>query len=198
MAEDGEEPVANAILTHIQNQLNAINGTVIRLDNLWFEQYDIDVPANEWAKGTPDYVISINNQGTLHFLHTEIKIKDQEFRKTVNGGTSRGGSIIPNYGCESFYLDIIPVYRNMLDFAQRTGLPKSKFIIDFFSRPYGTHHIITLEKIEAIILNGWNGIQIGTYGEGYGQNTYLIPKNATQNLNTLSAQSILALSICNA
>jgi len=194
MAENGEEPAANAVLTHIQSQLNINNGTAIRLDNLWFEQHDIDIPANEWAKGTPDYVLSLNDQGVQKHFHTEIKIKDQEFRKTRTGGTTRGGSLIPNYGCASFYLDVEPVYRNMIDFAQKSGLAKSRFIIDFYSRENDEHHIITLEETERIILRGWNGIEISTYGEGYGQIAYLIPKNATRKLNELSEADILGMS----
>jgi hypothetical protein len=195
MAENGEEPAANSVLAQIHNKLSTNDGASIRLDNLWFEQYDMNLPVNEWVKGTPDYVVSINHNDTTKYFHTEIKIKDEEFRKTQNGGTTRAGSTIPNYGCPSFYIDIEPVYRNMQDFANNSGLPKSKFIITFYDRGNDSHHIITLEEVENILQNGWNGIQIGEFGEGYGERTYLIPRNATRNLNNLTETELLELSL---
>lgn len=194
MAEDGEEPVAKDLLKHILTKLNITDGKSIRLDNLWFERYNIDDSVNEWAKGTPDYVLSIPHKETSLNLHTEIKIKDQVFRKTLSGGTTRGGSAIPRYGCVSFYLDIEPVYRNMLDFSRKSNLHLSKFVIDFYNKESRTHHLITLEKLQTIISEGWNGIPIGTFGEGYGQVTYLIPQGATQELTNFSVADILLMS----
>ena len=92
-----------------------------RFDELWFEAYSPD--ENEWVKGCPDFIGSLTHRET-RFLFIELKIKDDGiFRKTCTGGATKNGSVIPNYGCQSFYLDIVPVYRNMKDFCLKTSLP---------------------------------------------------------------------------
>lgn len=196
MAEEGELPAATYILNYIKSIIGETGNTEpLRYDTLWFEKYPLDQVENEWVKGTPDFILPIQNNGNAKYFKTEIKIKAQEFRKTQYGGTTGKGSFVPRYGCASFYLDVEPVYRNMIDFSQRTGLPKSKFIIAFVNEENTEHYLITLEQIETLLTNGWNGIDIATFWEGYGQKAYLIPKDATKALNTFNSETLLDLAM---
>ena len=82
-----------------------------RFYKLWFNAYS--PKDNEWVKGCPDFICALSNC-ERKFLFIELKIKDDGiFRKTLRGGVTKIGSVIPNYGCLSFYLDIIPVYKNI-------------------------------------------------------------------------------------
>ena len=164
-----------------------------RFDKLWFNAYS--PKDNEWVKGCPDFICALSNR-ERKFLFIELKIKDDGiFRKTLRGGVTKIGSVIPNYGCLSFYLDIIPVYKNMKDFCVNTLLPTSNFLI-LFAKNNADHKdmfLITLAEIDTIIQTGWKGIKIAEFGEEYGQKTYLIPQDATTPLPNITEEYIYSL-----
>ena len=84
-----------------------------RYDAPWFTF--VNPNSTEWVRGVSDYIVDLGN-GTGFFA--EIKLKRQLFRKTATGGTTRHGSMISNYGCESAYLDKEPVYKNVNAFLE--------------------------------------------------------------------------------
>lgn len=166
---------------------------VRRLDDYWFDVYTPDQV--EWVKGCPDY-FGLIFSGNIRFLFFELKIKkDGEFRLTRTGGKTKSGTSVAKYGCTSFYLDIVPVLRNMNDFCDKAGLPKDKFQVLFAEPGAGAAgiNLISLEAINQMIAEGWNGLPIQKYGEGYGQETYLIPKGAMTSLDKLTAAQIMAI-----
>ena len=125
MAKDKEPEAIDAIC----KILTRITGTEIsfrRYDEIWFNKFDPRKEENEWVKGASDYVIEINNN---RYIYAEIKIKSVKFKKTVTGGLTRKGSNIAKYGCESFYLDIVPVYKNMCAFVDKVNIDSDKFLI---------------------------------------------------------------------
>jgi hypothetical protein len=194
MAEAGEELAATYIKNYIEAQFSPTQlHNPIRYDNLWFESFPPE--NNEWVKGVPDYVLAIETAGGAQYFKTEIKLKVQEFRKTSRGGTTTKGSYVPNYGCSSYYLDVTPVHSNMVLFCNQTNIPASKFIIAFINPDEADYRLITLEEINNLLSNGWNGTPIATFAEGYGQPAYLIPKDATRALNTLTQNDLLALAM---
>ena len=164
-----------------------------RLDEIWFEKYDPTILENEWVKGVPDFIVKIL-LGKEKYVLIEIKIKSKEFRKTVKGGNTKGGSVIPVYGCNSYYLDIKPVYTNINDFALRANLKFSSYILAFVKDDFSEINMISFAKIKKLVSDGWRKdgkiILIGKYGEGYGQNAYLIPKDATINATSISKEKL--------
>lgn len=186
MAEGGEEIAIQRICELFSRilQIDSASISYERLDDIWFEHNDINLAENEWVKGVSDYLITIVlNQ--KKYLLVEIKLKSEEYRKTMYGGTTRNGSRVSNYGCSSYYLDVVPVHRNMNDFASRTNTNFSSFIIAFVKDDFSEINIISLAKINDMIENGWRKnddfIPICTFGEGYGKVAYLIPKSSTTN-----------------
>ena len=165
---------------------------ILRLDKLWFNSHS---PEKEfWVKGCPDYLVDFSPHG---YMAVELKLKNQEFRMTTFGGTTRNGTIIKKYGCPSFYLDKSPVYENMVLFCQKTKLPQKAFNIIFLGTTDNQNSIRTmsLSELTQLIKSGWNGQSLQEYGEGYGQQTYLIPKDATKDLGELSFERILSLTV---
>lgn len=199
MAQTGERPAATYIKNYISTRLNAtrLNTTplyeAIRYDNIWFEKFPPNL--HEWSRGAPDFVLPVEYDAKPIYFKTEIKLKDQEYRKTQWGGITPNGSIVPNYGCASYYLDVVPVYKNMKDFCQKSGVPTSKFIIAFGNPTTNAYHLITLASIDYLLINGWNSTPIAIFAEGYGQPAYLIPKNATMALDKLTPNDFLAMSM---
>ena len=53
-----------------------------RFDDMWFNKFDTRLPRNEWVKGAADYCLDFKNA----LIYAEIKIKTQNFHKTVSGG----------------------------------------------------------------------------------------------------------------
>ena len=123
------------------------------------------------------------------YMYVEVKIKNTSFDATINGGIRRGQQI-SNYGCASFYLDIIPVYRNMNDFCERANIAKSNFIIMFTDSQFNSIRLISLEEINNLIQYGWNGVEISEFGAGYGHRSYLIPIDATHRVEDLTVKQI--------
>lgn len=180
-----KEPEAIAAICRILEGASGHQVRNERYDELWFKEFKLDLP--EWVKGASDYVLSIDHE---RYVYAEIKLKSVKFQKTRYGGTTRRGSVIAKYGCESFYLDIVPVYRNMCAFAQETGIDSRNFIIFFVNEELTEVHAISLEEIQRLVKYGYKGKPLCVYTEGYGTDTeygaapnYLIPENATRLLN---------------
>lgn len=151
-----------------------------RYDKNWFE-YAIP-EANDWVRGVSDYVVALSKE---EGIFAEIKIKRKLFRKTKFGGTTANGSIIPKYGCESAYLDVQPVFSNINQFLDMFAVPKESFFFFFASTEDTQIRTISVAEVEALIETGYNGVQLCTFGEGYGTKTengraicYLIPIDA--------------------
>ena len=148
-----------------------------RYDAPWFLLVN---PENkDWVCGVSDYIVDLGN-GTGFFA--EIKIKRQLFRKTATGGITRYGSMISNYGCESAYLDKKPVYKNVNAFLELFEIPKQSFVFLFVQE--SIVYAISVAEIEELLNNGYNGEKICEYGEGYGQQCYLIPIDTMHKLGT--------------
>lgn len=184
MAKD-KEPLA---IDRICNILQKATGEVCtskRYDEIWFNKYDPSFSENEWVRGASDYYIKFNNR----IIYAEIKIKAIKFHKTVNGGVTRKGSQIAKYGCESFYIDIVPVYKNMCDFVKKTSIDPNSFLIFFIDDEMTDVNAISLREIKALEKNGFNGEKLCVFSEGYGTRTeygaapnYLIPEVCTNDL----------------
>ena len=192
-AEEYEQPSVELVVELINQKSPNHIADFKRYDEEWFEKYDINKTVNEWVKGASDYLVNINVLGSnqVHYSYVEIKYKTETFRKTKGGGTTRSGSVVPDYGCESYYLDVVPVWKNICDFISRNGIPSSSFWLAFVNENISDVHLISAAKIYRILQNGWNGQLIGEYGEGYGQIAYLIPKDATIRLADLTFNDVL-------
>ena len=163
-----------------------------RFDKYWFEAHDPQ--SCEWVKGCPDYFAIIFGS-KIRYIYIELKIKNVEFQKTVSTAPRRtqAGSWTPPYGCPSYYLDIDPVFRNMNAFCKNSGILPIQLQV-LFAKPDATAdemRLISLDAINNLILHGWNGIMIRPYGEDYGKETYLIPKDATKPLLSLTREDFL-------
>lgn len=126
-------------------------------------------------RGAPDFTLEVN--GKKHFV--ELKIKTTRFRNTVRGN---GGSI-PNYGCESNYLDREPVYANTVLHARKLQLPLERVWFLFALNPNAKVNMelplrdadwhfecINLESLQRHVLIN----RYAVYAGGYGQAAYLI------------------------
>ena len=211
MASQSEESAIIQIMDLIKEQLGNYLQDIsyIRYDEIVHKKFP---PENhEWAKGCPDYLIKAmikNSNNQSQYLLFEIKLKAEQYRKTITGGETRNGTNITKYNCPSYYLDIVPVLRNMNDFCEHTQLDKLSFIVAFV--PMNKDNIIdtddimvaSLWRINYILEHGWFYLDdtdndkkveftICEYGEGYGQVAYLIPKSATTNLKAITAEMFL-------
>lgn len=182
----GKEPEAIDTVCRILRQGSEREVEKIRYDEIWFGQFAPDVQQNAWVRGASDYVIRIDGE---RYVYAEIKLKSIKFQKTKFGGTTQRGSVIANYGCESFYLDIVPVYENMCAFVEKTKIESRSFLIFFIDDQLSEVHVISLEKIQSMIKNGFQGNPLCIFSEGYGTDTrygaapnYLIPELATESL----------------
>lgn len=157
-----------------------------RFDDMWFNKFDTRLPRNEWVKGAADYCLDFKNA----LIYAEIKIKTQNFHKTVSGGKTQAGSQIIPYGCESYYLDIHPVWKNMNLFCEHLHINKDAFVIFFCNSDCNEIRFISLTRINELIECGYRGAPLNRFSEGYGIVTsegrraenYLIPIDATINL----------------
>ena len=183
MARGGERQAADAASGMLQAALG-MECTNRRYDVLWHDRYHIGDPENPWVRGAPDYLLIL---GGTRFAYGEIKIKSRKFHKTVRGGVTDRGTKIPCYGCESFYLDRIPVYENMCAFARKTGIDPQTFLLLFVSEDFSEIYAISLAEIQDLVENGYQGEPLGEIQEGYGTQTaegtapsYLIPVDVTR------------------
>lgn len=182
-----KEPEAIAAICHILEQASGHRVEYARYDERWFDKFAPDLPENRWVRGASDYVIRLDGK---KYVYAEIKLKSLKFRKTKYGGTTQKGSVIADYGCESFYLDIDPVYHNMCAFVEKTKIESRNFIIFFVNEALSEIYAISLEKIQNMVKNGYNGQKLCEFTEGYGTDTasgparnYLIPEQAAELLN---------------
>lgn len=185
MGKNGELPAIQEVCRQLATSLN-VNVGFIRYDESWFQSLDMSV--EEWIKGVSDYIINVYNCGGLY---AEVKIKDKGvFRKTKTGGTTQQGSVIPMYGCESFYLDIYPVYDHVMSFTRAFNINPESFLFFFVLLSTKNIYVISIAEIGNLIQNGYKGIPLCIYGEGYGTLddygnpavTYLIPVDATHHI----------------
>ena len=185
MADIGEEKAIKKITATIAEKTGRKVGS-FRLDELVHKKRPPEL--FEWAKGCPDYAAYMDDGAVM----IEIKLKAAEFRKTAAGGRTKFGATIENYGCPSYYLDIYPVWNNMNAFCSKMRLPTGKFIVAFFNADALSCRIISLAKINRVIKEGWRRfdrkIPICRYGEGYGKETYLIPRDAAPPLESISGE----------
>jgi hypothetical protein len=180
-----KEPEAIEFICNALQEMSGHKVEQVRFDKLWFDQYPIE--ENEWVKGASDYVIRIDES---HYVYAEIKLKSFLFRKTVTGGKTQKGSLITKYGCESFYLDIVPVYQNMCAFVEKTKIDSNHFVIFFVDENISKVHALSLKEIQDLVENGYEGKKLCIFSEGYGTKTkygaapnYLIPSLATSELD---------------
>ena len=155
-----------------------------RYDTEYFNKYKYLTP--EWVRGASDY--SLNIEG-VDFL-IEIKLKNKKFRKTIGGGLTKDGSVIRDYGCESYYLDKVPVYKNMCDFCAHENINPEYFIVFFCGEGNIELRYISLAEIKALVEHGYKGEPLTEFGEGYGIDTgdgraitYLIPEDTTTDIS---------------
>ena len=187
MARNGEQPAIEALVKKF-NERFSDNIVPIRYDDIWFERYNPNQV--EWVKGCSDYYLDISSNGNDSvYMYVDVKIKYTTFDATVYGGI-RSGQQISKYGCASFYLDIVPVHRNMNDFCERANINKGNFIIMFTDAKFETIRLISLAEINNLIHNGWKGSIISEFGASYGERSYLIPIDATYRVEDLSDNQI--------
>lgn len=198
MALQLEEPAADEIVKVMKNTFlgNVVNIEASRYDYHWFDAFDINYEYNDWVKGSSDYCIEIQQQnGENQYLYVEIKLKGTEYRKTIFGGQTQEGTRITKYGCTSFYLDIIPVYSNITKFIDKFNIKHESFILAFINNEnLSDVNVISYARLKRIIENGWRGIPLCEYEEGYGKKTYLIPKDATTKLTEITHMNFLRMS----
>lgn len=182
-----KEPEAIEAICRILGQTPGHRVEKMRYDEIWFRQYAPDSKYNAWVRGASDYVIRIDGE---RYVYAEIKLKSVKFKKTNGGGTTQKGSVVADYGCESFYLDIVPVYENMCAFVEKTKIEDRNFIIFFIDDGLSEVHAISLEKIRSMERDGFGGQPLCIFSEGYGTATkygaapnYLIPELATERLS---------------
>lgn len=189
MAEQGE-PIA---ISMIAKRIKSITGcgeiVEERYDEKWFELRKPE-GSYRWLAGVSDYCLHISSHlGRGHkepkngYMYMEVKLKNTMYKPTLTGGKTEDGILIPNYNCESYYLDVNPVHSNMNIFCENVGINKSHFVIAFVNLNNSEIRIISLQQVNNLIETGWNENPIGIYGKGYGKKSYLIPKDATFDLS---------------
>jgi hypothetical protein len=133
---------------------------------------DTEIPG--YIIGAPDLLIENSEQK----WYVEIKIKRHRYMNT-----EEGTSTIKKYGYPSHYLDINPVYNNILAHASHYRSPLASIILLYCVNPNASPKMhtplnstewdfegINLYKLKNNIDNG----QYQKYGQGYGQTTWLI------------------------
>ena len=187
LGEEVEPQAIKAISEYLSNYLGSMNSVVgYRFDQMWFDMFGDSEHRNGWVKGASDYCLDFENA----LIYAEIKTKTEKFHKTVQGGKTQAGSKITPYGCESYYLDIDPVWQNMNLFCEHLHINKRAFIIFFCNEDCAEIRFISLAKINELVQSGYNGKPLNHFSEGYGTTTsqgkradsYLIPEDATINL----------------
>ena len=184
LAKEGEKPAMQKIIALLLPSFPNIK--YHRYDEFWFNF--VEPEKESWVRGVSDFAVAFSESSGIF---AEIKIKSKMFRKTKTGGTTQNGSIIPNYGCESAYLDKQPVFENVGKFLEMFSIPKSSFFFFFDSTETGKVYAISIAEIEELLSEGFDGVAIGMFGEGYGTKTedgravcYLLPIDAMHVLGT--------------
>lgn len=178
LAKAGEKDAMAKIFQTLKRSFP--NAKYSRYDIAWFSF--VKPSSTEWVHGVSDYVVAFSKE---EGIFAEIKLKQKMFRKTKFGGTTANGSLVPNYGCESAYLDERPVFSNVRTFLEMFSISKDSFFFFFVGAETNLTYAISIAEIETLLENGYNGTAIGTFGEGYGTKVgngravcYLLPINA--------------------
>lgn len=179
LAKDGEPAARDEIIRQLR-QLYSIIPHCRRYDEEMFAKYNPDF--TEWVRGASDYIFEINGKSVL----AEIKIKNKKYSGTREGVVTSDGQIIRKYGCDSFYLDKEPVYKNMRDFCAHERCDLKSFLIFFFNSETSEIRFVSLERVRQLVEEGYKGGALSEYCGGYGIKTeygratsYLIPEDET-------------------
>lgn len=186
LAKEYEQPAIESLSKYLNNRFRKCNIKPIRYDDIWFEKYDPETI--KWVRGCSDYCLDITKEDRHIYIYTEVKIKNTSFDATINGGIRRD-QYISKYGCCSYYLDIY-VCNHMNKFCDKADIPKNSFIIMFTDTNFNSIRLISLEEVNNLVENGWNGNIISTFGANYGSRSYLIPIDATHNIEDISGKHI--------
>ena len=179
MGIDGEPYAMKEICSQLAKIFNGDVG-FMRYDAGWMDFSD--TMNEDWIKGVPDYALNVCGWGGFY---VELRLKRRGiFRKTMYGGLTKSGSRIPNYGCESFYLNIFPVHTYMMDFCQKLGINPENYLIMFFLLDEDEIYSVSLGEIDRLLREGFKGNAIALYGDGYGVPTYLFPIGATHHVGS--------------
>lgn len=181
-ARNKERPAINALANKINEKLG-FNVSFKRYDSIWFNSFDPN--KNNWVRGCSDFYLIIDlMEDTKKIMYVEVKIKDTTFDTTLKGG-KRQNQQISNYGCVSYYLDLY-VVDHMNEFCERANIQKNTFIILFINSNFDSIRLISLDEINSLLKNGWNNQELSTFKGGYGSRSYLIPVDATNDINNLA------------
>ena len=181
-ARNKELPAINALANKIYEKF-WFNVSYKRYDSIWFKSYDPN--KNYWVRGCSDFYLIIDvMKDTKKIMYVEVKIKDTTFDTTLRGG-KRQNQQISNYGCVSYYLDLY-VVDHMNEFCERANIKKNSFIVLFINSDFDSIRLISLDEINSLVKNGWNNQKLSTFKGGYGSRSYLIPVDATNDINNIS------------
>lgn len=181
-AKNKEHPAINALANKINEKLG-FKVSFKRYDSIWFNSYDPN--KNNWVRGCSDFYLIIDfMDDTKKIMYVEVKIKDTTFDTTLRGG-KRQNQQISNYGCVSYYLDLY-VVDHMNKFCERANIKKNSFIVLFINSNFDSIRLISLDEINSLLKNGWNKQKLSTFKGGYGSRSYLIPVDATNDINNIS------------
>jgi hypothetical protein len=180
-------PIASLIRTTLQKSNEPIRFSLYAkaLIDEYKEVHPNDIEIPGYIIGAPDLLIEI---GKLKW-YVEIKIKRHRYMNTI-GGTST----VKKYGCPSHYLDINPVYNNILAHARHFQIPLDSIILLYCVNPNASQNMrtplnrsewafegINLDDLKNNIDNG----RYQRYGQGYGQITWLISCNDLSPIDTI-------------
>lgn len=180
-AKNKERPAINALANKI-NEKFGFNVSFKRYDSIWFNSYDPNKCS--WVRGCSDFYLIIDlMDDTKKIMYVEVKIKDTTFDATLRGG-KRQNQQISNYGCVSYYLDLY-VVDHMNKFCERANIKKNSFIVLFINSNFDSIRLISLYEINSLLKNGWNNQKLSTFKGGYGSRSYLIPVDATNDINNI-------------
>ena len=74
----------------------------------------------------------------------------------------------------------------MNKFCERANIKKNNFIVLFINSNFDSVRLISLDEINSLVNNGWNNQKLSTFKGGYGSRSYLIPVDATNDINNMS------------
>lgn len=141
-------------------------------------------PIPDDVRGAPDLKMHVNKHEWL----VELKIKKHRFHNTLHGSSS-----VSRYGCESHYLDEVPVYANLLKHAHNYQIDTKRIILLYAVNPQAASRMpVPLKAHEwqfecVSLFDLKKHIDAGRYqrfGQGYGQTTWLLRCDDMQDLAT--------------
>jgi len=172
--------ICHIISPDLSNQANYAKYAEPLIDAFQAAYPGLQVPDD--VRGVPDLKLFVNNCEWL----VELKIKKHRFRNTLHGSRS-----VSSYGCESHYLDDVPVYVNLLKPARKHQIDHNQIILLYAVNPNATTRMsvpltahewqfecISLFDVKKHIDAG----RYQRYGQGYGQTTWLLRCDDMRNL----------------